>query len=66
MKNIQFKTNVHIWISDRCVGGTLQLNSLDFQELKNKKNRLGTSDSTLNLHYLFLRGESGGASILQI
>lgn len=33
---------------------------------KQKKNRLGTSDSTLNLHYLFLRGESGGASILQI
>lgn len=66
MKNIQFKTNEHIWNSDRCVGGTLQLNSLDFQELKNKTNRLGTSDSTLNLHYLFLRGESGGASILQI
>lgn len=33
---------------------------------KQKKNRLGTSDSTLNLHYLFLRGESGGAFILQI
>lgn len=37
-----------------------------FQELEKQKNRLGTSDSTLNLHYLFLRGESGGASILQI